>query len=271
MFGIDLPAYHGPIDLLLYLIRREELPLEDISLAKLTAQYLDYVSILQELDLDEVGEFIDVTSQLIEMKAKLVLPKDDDEESAEEERPVQGETMDNLVDRLVQYKRFRDVASLLDEQSRQWQLRFSRMANDLPPRRMDASDMPIAKVEVWDLVSAFGRILKAKQKAPEHKLAYDNTPIHVYMERIHTLVRDQGELELQNLFDLGMHKSGLVAMFLATLELTRHHGLLAVQPGSDTPLVLVPGPAFQEVLQVAAVDNLEISAVANSNMPVMPR
>ncbi len=270
-FGIDLPAYHGPIDLLLYLIRREELPLEEISLAKITLQYLEYVAILQELDLDEVGEFIDITSQLIEMKAKLVLPRDESEDGQKPEGGTPTESMENLVDRLVQYKRFRDVASLLDEQSRQWQLRFPRLANDIPPRRTDASDVPIARVEVWDLVSAFGRILKAKQKAPEHKLAYDNTPIHVYMERIHELVREEGEIELQNLFDLGMHKSGLVAMFLATLELTRHHGLLAVQPAPDTPLVLIPGPAFQEILEVAAVDNLESSAVVNSNMPVMPR
>ncbi|XZE45012.1 segregation and condensation protein A [Pirellulaceae bacterium SH467] len=271
MFGIDLPAYHGPIDLLLYLIRREELPLEEISLSRITSQYLDYVSILQELDLDEVGEFIDITSQLIEMKAKVVLPHDEEETPQILSMQEPGDGVENLVDRLVQYKRFRDVASLLDEQSRQWQLRFPRLANDLPPRRLDAADVPIAKVEVWDLVSAFGRILKAKQKAPEHKLTYDNTPIHVYMERIHGLVRDHGEVELQNLFDLGMHKSGLVAMFLATLELTRHHGLLAQQRDADTPLMLVAGPSFEEVLQVAAVDNLEAEAVANSNMPVMPR
>lgn len=271
MFGIDLPAYHGPIDLLLYLIRREELPLEDVSISKITTQYLEYVSLLQVLDLDEVGEFIDITSQLIEMKAKWILPTDDEEVVNEREAPIQGESMDNLVDRLVQYKRFRDAASLLDEQSRQWQLRFSRMSNDLPARRIDANDVPIARIEVWDLVSAFGRILKAKQKAPEHKLAYDNTPIHVYMERIHEIVRDEGQLELQSLYDLGMHKSGLVAMFLATLELTRHHGLMAIQHDADTPLILVPGPNFQEDLKVAAVDNLESSAVVNSNMPVMPR
>jgi segregation and condensation protein A len=271
VFGIDLPAYHGPIDLLLYLIRREELPLEEISLSRITSQYLEYVSILQELDLDEVGEFIDITSQLIEMKAKVVLPHDDEETPQILSMHGESAGMENLVDRLVQYKRFRDAASLLDEQSRQWQLRFPRLANDLPPRRLDAADIPIARVEVWDLVSAFGRILKAKQKAPEHKLTYDNTPIHVYMERIHDLVRNHGEVELQNLFDLGMHKSGLVAMFLATLELTRHHGLLAKQQDADTPLVLVAGPAFEDVLQVAAVDNLQLEAVANSNMPVIPR
>jgi segregation and condensation protein A len=270
MFGVDLPAYHGPIDLLLYLIRREELPLEEISLAKITSQYLEYVSIIQELDLDEVGEFIDITSQLIEMKAKQVLPQDEVE--IEDEKAISNaDPMNHLVDRLVQYKRFRDAASLLDEQSRRWQLRFSRVANDLPPRRVDAAQSPIAKVEIWDLVSAFGRIMKAKQKQPEHKLQFDNTPIHVYMQRIHELVRTDGTVELQNLFELGMHKSAMVAMFLATLELTRHHGLCAVQNISEAPLVLVPGPAFQPILDVATVDNFDPNSVAHTNLPVVAR
>jgi len=136
---------------------------------------------------------------------------------------------------------------------------------------MNSSDAPIARVEIWDLVSAFGRILKSKQKTPEHKLEYDNTPIHVYMQRIHRLVQTEGKVELQNLFDIGMHKSGLVAMFLATLELTRHHGLMAMQTMPDTPLTLVAGPEFKNELNVAAVDNLHVSVVANSNMPVVPR
>jgi segregation and condensation protein A len=270
MFGIDLPAYHGPIDLLLYLIRKEELPLEDISLSKITNQYLDYVSFIEQLDLDEVGEFIDIASQLIEMKARVVLPHDDST-IENDAAPTVTDTMDHLVDRLLQYKRFRDAASLLDEQSRKWQLRFARIANDLPPRRINNADAPIARVEIWDLVSAFGRILKSKQKTPEHKLEYDNTPIHVYMQRIHRLVQTQGKVELQNLFDIGMHKSGLVAMFLATLELTRHHGLMAMQTMPDTPLTLVAGPEFKSELNVAAVDNLHVSVVANSNMPMVPR
>ena len=171
----------------------------------------------------------------------------------------------------MQYKRFRDAACLLDEQSRRWQLRYSRLSSDLPPRRIDADEIPIAKVEVWDLVSAFGRILKARQKAPQQSIQYDDTPIHVYMQRIHERVQKANRVELQDLFEVGMHKSTLVAMFLATLEMTRHHGLYAIQETADGPLYLQPGPDFTSELKVAQVDNLRLGAVSNSNMPVMPR
>ena len=115
VFGIDLPSYHGPLDLLFYLVHREELPLEDLSLAKITNQYIEYLEILEKLDLDDVGEFVDITSQLIELKAKMVLPATD--ETILETEVSKDESMPQLVERLVQYKRFRDAASLLDEQT----------------------------------------------------------------------------------------------------------------------------------------------------------
>lgn len=269
-FGIDLPSYHGPLDLLLYLVRREELPLEDLSLARITHQYIDYLDVLESLNLDDVGEFVEITSQLIEYKAQAVLPSTDDP-SADDSSGATRESMPQLVDRLIQYKRFRDAASLLDEQSRRWQLRYSRLANDLPPRRIDADEVPIARVEVWDLVSAFGRILKARQKSVQHSIQYDDTPIHIYMARIHERVQKFQRVELQELFELGMHKSALIAMFLATLEMTRHHGLYASQETADGPLFLLPGPDFPSELDVAKVENLALDAVANSNLPIVPR
>jgi segregation and condensation protein A len=269
-FGIDLPSYHGPLDLLFYLVRREELPLEDLSLARIAHQYLQYLEVLEALDLDDVGEFLDVTSQLIELKAKIVLPSTDDQED-DSNAGAMRESMPQLVERLIQYKRFRDAASLLDEQSRRWQLRYPRLANDLPPRRTEAEEIPIARVEVWDLVSAFGRILKARQKATQHSIKYDDTPIHVYMQRIHERVLTEKRVELQDLFEIGMHKSALIAMFLATLEMTRHHGLYATQDTADGPLFLLPGPDFRSQLKVDAVENLALESISHSNMPVMPR
>lgn len=271
VFGVDLPSYHGPLDLLFYLVRREELPLEELSLAKITHQYIAYLEILEHLDLDDVGEFVDLTSQLIELKAKLVLPLPDEDLNDDQSIVSRDEAMPQLVERLMQFKRFRDAASILDEQSRRWQLRYPRMASDLPPRRVDAHEVPIARLEVWDLVSAFGRILKARQKAPQQNIRYDDTPIHVYMQRVHARVKEERKVELQDLFEIGMHKSALVAMFLATLEMTRHHGLYAIQETADGPLYLQPGPDFEEDLSVAQVDNLAHDAVSNSNLPVVPR
>ena len=248
-FDVDLPCYHGPLDLLLYLIRREELDIESIELSRIANQYCQYIEVLSLLDLENVSEFIDVMSQLMEAKADRVLPQVPGQEV--DQCPQQREEQDsNLVERLLQYKRFRDLASLLDEQSRQWQLRYGRLRSVESNRRTPDSELPIARIEVWDLVSAFGRILKSKFKAPTHEISYDSTPIQVYMKKIHQRLAGGQSIELQDFFETGMHKSTLIATFLATLELTRYHGVQAIQRDADRALILQRGESFPEELFV---------------------
>lgn len=286
-FDVDLPSYHGPLDLLLYLIRREELDIESIELARITKQYAQFVNILAELDLENISEFIDVISQLIEYKAEQILPRNPNEQDDADQIP-QDATGEHLIDRLIQYKRFRDLACSLDEQSRLWQLRYGRLVANPPRKRTAASEIPIARIEVWDLVSAFGRILKSKYTPPVQEIRYDDTPIHVYMQRIHQRLASGQRVELHEFFEPGMHKSALVATFLATLELTRYHGVRATQgvglpedDGSEVansapidsasdfqgPLWLERGPDFPEELVVHEVDFGDSQIAESSGMP----
>ncbi len=267
-FQVAMTQYSGPVELLLYLVRREELPLCDISLAKLTAQYIDYLEVLTELAIDDVGDFLEIASILIEMKAKAVLPQSPIER--EDEAVAIEDPSDQLVQRLMDYKRIRDAASLLDEQGGRWQLRYSRLADDLPSRRTEVDQQPIQSLEVWDLVSAFGRILRERQPPPTANVVYDDTPIHVYMQRIHQQVCAAGRVELTNMFASGMHKSSLVAMFLATLELTRHHGLKTEQSQPGLPLYLVADKEFSRKLDVHEIGNLSFEKIP-TNLPVAPR
>src|SRR6056297_2029195 len=110
-FRIELPAYRGPLDLLLYLVRRHEVDLVEMSLAKIVDQYISYIDVLRELDLADVGDFIDLASTLVELKSQAVLPKIVDESEEETIEDPQSE----LVERLLQYKEIRDAASILDE------------------------------------------------------------------------------------------------------------------------------------------------------------
>ena len=268
-FQVDMNEYCGPMELLLYLVRREELPLSDLSLAKLTEQYLDYLEVLTELSIDDVADFLEIASVLIEMKAKAILPQSP--VAAEEEQVTLEDPSDQLIQRLMDYKRIRDAASILDEQGQRWQLRYQRLADDLPPRRTELDQQPLQALEVWDLVSAFGRILRERQPPPQSNVVYDDTPIHVYMERIHGTVNAAGRVELTSLFQPGMHKSALVAMFLATLELTRHYGLKTEQREPGLPLYLVADEDFARELDVHRIDNLTFEKVAGSNLPVTPR
>ena len=269
-FRVNLSKYYGPLDLLLHIVRREELQLSEISIAQITNQYFEYLEVLVELAIDDVADFIEVASLLIEMKSKQAVPTQAPEE-VDEAESSDHEMSADLVERLMEYKRIRDAATLLDEQSEQWQLRYSRLANDLPPRRSDAGQQPIEGIQVWDLVSAFGRIMREQKPQAKSTMVYDDTPIHVYMERIHGLVRQEKQIELTTLFQPGMHKSALVAMFLATLELTRHYGLSTAQVDTAHPLYLVAGEHFKEDLDVHQIDNLSFDQVAQSNLPVAPR
>jgi segregation and condensation protein A len=265
-FRIDLPVYRGPIDLLLYLVRRQELSLTEMSLAKVVGQYVEYMDLLQELDLGEVGDFLELAATLVEMKSQAVLPQIEDDSDEE----VIEESHDALVHKLLQYKEIRDAASVLDEMSARWQTRFERLADDLPSRRNDPADQPIVELEIWDLVSAFGRIMREAAGPPATEVIYDDTPIHVYMQRIHHALADRERVELIDLVEPGQHKSAYIGWFLAMLELTRHHGA-AVAENENGDIMVVRTESYQAELNVNEVDNYASGAINNSNMPIRMR
>ncbi len=153
-FRVDLNIFRGPLDLLLYLVRKHEVEIVEIPIAAITDQYLAYLEVLRELDVDAVGDFLALASTLIEIKSQQVLPRFDEvEETLEDPR-------EELVRRLLEYKRFRDAATILEERSRQWQQHYPRLVGDLPVRERNLAEEPIQEVELWDLVSAFSRILR---------------------------------------------------------------------------------------------------------------
>ena len=162
-----------------------------------------------------------------------------------------------LVQRLLEYKRFRDAASILEERSRQWQQHYPRVANDLPGRDRNLAEEPIHEVELWDLVSAFGRIIRDNVAAKPSSIVYDDTPIHVYMARIHDLLRQRGQLSMSELFRTDMHKSALVGLFLAVLELDRHHRVRAEQNQLFGEIWLLLNPDQTEPLDLSNVDNYD--------------
>ena len=218
-FRIDLDIFRGPLDLLLYLVRKHELEIVEIPVAPITEQFLEYLALLEQLDVNAVGDFLEMASTLLELKSRMILPQGD-----VVEEPL-DDPRNDLVHRLLEYKQFKDAASMLDERARDWQARFPRLANDMAGFKRDLADEPIRELELWDLVSAFGRLIEQHQSNQPSNIVYDDTPIHVYMERIGHLLDDQPRVAFTELFQPGMHKSTLIGMFLAILELVRHHGM----------------------------------------------
>jgi segregation and condensation protein A len=237
-FRVQLDVFRGPLDLLLYLARKQELDLIEIPISLVTGQFLEYLDVLQELDINGVGEFVELASLLMEMKSRLVLPTVEvEEESIDDPR-------EELVERLLEYKKYRDAAVILDEQSRAWQDRCQRVANDLPPRQIDIAEQPIHEVELWDLVSAMGRILRETQQLQPSNIVYDETPIHVYMTQIHEQLCQQPRLAFSDLLQSGMHKSAMIGVFLAILELMRHHNMTARQDSPHAEIWMTCGEGY---------------------------
>lgn len=235
-FRVQLEIFRGPLDLLLYLVRKHELDVIDIRIAAVTEQFLDYMAVLAQIDIDVVGDFLDTASLLIEMKSRASLPSEE-EVVSEVEDP-----REELVRRLLEYKQYRDAASMLEERSREWCDRLPRAANELPARPITPEDQPIQEVELWDLVSAFGRVLKAKHAvAGPESIRYDETPIHVYMQRIDERLRREQRVAFTTFFESEVHKTTLVGMFLAVLELVRHQHACAAQQQLFGEIWLEPG------------------------------
>ena len=253
-FRVDLNLFRGPLDLLLYLVRKHEVDILDIPIAMIAEQYLAHLAALEQLDVNAVGDFLALAAWLIEIKSQQVLPRSD-EVQEELEDPRQ-----ELVQRLLEYKRYRDLASMLEERSRAWQERYPRLSSDLPQYRRNPAEEPIREVELWDLVSAFGRIIRENVASRPSNIVYDDTPIHVYMERIHARLIERGHLAFSELFDADMHKSKLIGVFLAVLELVRHHRVRVEQNDLFGEIWLLPDQQCNQPLDLSNVDNYEHAA-----------
>lgn len=252
-FRVHIDRFFGPLDLLLHLVRKQELEAAELPLADVTQQYLDHVSVLESIDMDHIGEFLDVASALIEIKSRLVLPQHEEDAPPEEAGPSP-----DLVRRLLEYKRFRDASARLEERRGDWAKRFAREANDLPARQRNPADEPIHGVELWDLVGAFGRVMRDRLKAPETQtVAVDNTPMDVMIRRVFDRLPPGGAARFDDLFPPEVGKATLIALFLAVLELIRRGHALVQQDNQFGRITLRRGEK-----PLAEGDELEVGKPA---------
>jgi len=222
-FRVQLDLFSGPLDLLWYLVRKHELDILDIPIATVTEQYLELLSVLEQIDVNAVGDFLELATRLMEIKSRMMLPRHDQEEEEIED------PRHDMVRRLLEYKKYKDAASMLEERGRLWQQRFARRVNDLPSERVDPAQQPIQEVELWDLVSAFSRVMRDNAAAQPSSILYDDTPIEVYMQQIRERLTSEPRLVFTDLFQPDMVRSHMVGIFLAILELIRHHYVLVDQ------------------------------------------
>jgi segregation and condensation protein A len=221
-YRVQLDVFSGPLDLLLYLIRRDELDIQDVSIRQVTDQYCEYVKLLQSVDPNTVGDFLVLASTLIEMKSRALLPSPPLEALEDEQDPRSA-----LVRQLLEYKRFKDAARSLGRAADDRALRYVRQPADLP---RDLAGVELEDVEVWDLLAAFGRVMAAIGKGPGvSRIRLDETPIEEYAENIVELLTAQGTASFVSLFERRADRAEIVGLFLALLELVRNRRVRAQQ------------------------------------------
>ena len=235
-YRVQLDHFQGPLDLLLYLVRRHEIDVRELPLAEITRQFIEFVDVLECLELELVGDFIVMAASLLEIKSRQSLPQP--EETDEEIEP--DDSQNRLIERLLEYKKFKAASLVLEERAAEWQERFPRLSDDRPRDGKDHAADRIKDVELWDLVSALGRVLKRKEIDKQTRIQYDDTPISVFIERVGKRVRREGRVSFSSFFERTNDRHRIVGLFLAMLELLRHHGFRAEQTADFGEIWLLP-------------------------------
>jgi len=239
-YRVELDAYAGPLDLLLYLVKRHEIDLHDIPIARLTEQYLDHLRIIRQINVDQAGEFLVMAATLLEIKSRMIQPPPPPEEGGDGDESTSGgggdpahDALDaidprhELVQQLLEYKRIKDAAIGLEHKREQWAARFNVGVKAGKPEKTDEPDnaepveIDLEDVHVLDLCEAFSRILETIGHVGDHEVTYDDTPISLHAEDIHDRLRRDGNMTLQQIFVGRKTKAEMIGLFLALLELTR--------------------------------------------------
>jgi segregation and condensation protein A len=219
-FKATLESYQGPLDLLLYLIKKEEVDIFDIPIGRITEQYFQYLSILQAVDPNSCGEFLVMASNLMEIKSRSLLPT---------EPALEGEAGEDprieLVRQLLEYKKYKERALLLARRIDEFGRRFNRppiRLPDQPPEEME-DPLVLGSVSVWDLLSAFHRVQLSLGERVPHRVVFEERPIDEYIAAIQEkgAGRDRGRILFDDLFGDCRDVYDALGYFLAMLEMAK--------------------------------------------------
>lgn len=248
-YRVELDVYHGPLDLLLHLIKRDEIDIHDIPIAHVTEQYLRYCQTLKNLDINLAGEFLVMAATLMEVKSAMMARELGGEAAVADDVPGDpsiesgGDPRFELVQQLLAYKRFKDAATALERRRELFASRFPRAPGAPESQRDDNAppELDLDDLSLWDLMEAFTRLMEQVGGPPHIDLKYDDTPIGLHEADILDRLQREGPMTLQAMF-AGRRLGEMIGLFLATLELLRHGKVRATQDsiGGEIRLELRP-------------------------------
>ncbi len=249
VYRVELEQFSGPMDLLLHLLREDEVDVERIPVARVCDRFVSYLDDLDRIDIDAAGDFLVMASTLMRMKSRSLLPK--------EEQILDDDDLDprfDLVRELIQYRRFKRVAEVLGERRDTAARRLARGAHPEAEDLRSAANAPpteltIDGTSVELLFAAFARLLKETRGGRPYVVTVDDTPIEEHMERVEALVPIGEKLNFNQLLPRGASRSYVIGVFLALLELLKR-GRIAVSQEGEFGAIEVVGadPAVRQAL-----------------------
>ncbi|HEG43302.1 MAG TPA: hypothetical protein ENH94_04550 [Phycisphaerales bacterium] len=220
-YRVNLDVFAGPLDLLLYLVRKDEVEIYDIPIASITKQYIEYIELLKMFDIDIAGDFLVMAASLMEIKSAMLLPRVE----AEDEDDLTGsDPRSELIRQLLEYKKFKDAANLLDESANDRKERFTRPDSIIAGLKAGTPEpeIDLDEVSIWTLLEAFSDIIEATGgdiSAYDH--ITDDTPIDLYQIEILHRLQTEGPLTFTDIFTGRNTRLVMIGLFLAMLELAK--------------------------------------------------
>jgi segregation and condensation protein A len=222
---ITLPEFEGPLDLLLYLIKRDKIDIHDIPIAPITRRYMEYLELMQQLNLDVAGEFMVMAATLIHIKSKMLVPVEPTEVTGEEEE----DPREALVQRLLELQRYKEAAGHLHQQAQIRSATWTRPDTVLPA--FDDAGEEMLEAGLYDLISAFKELLDRRKTLLAHEVAPYGKSVEERMDELLAAIKEGESLEFLELFAALETKADMIVTFLALLELIRLKRVKVYQRG----------------------------------------
>ena len=246
---VKLEIFEGPLDLLLHLIKKNELSITDIPIATITEQYLSTLELMQGLNLDVAGEFLVMAATLIHIKSRMLLPPGDDEDEEEEE----GDPREELIRRLLEYQRFKEAAEELE--------RRELLSRDVFVRRSEAPEeaetVGFESLSLFDLLSALRHVLERFPEERIHEVTLDTISVREKMSFLLDELRRRGKVIFQSLFETATSRLEVVVTFLAMLELVKIRAIRVWQEERIGPVVIELAAAIGDIQDRIVKEEIE--------------
>lgn len=233
-----LPIFEGPLDLLLHLVKVHEMDIYDIPIAEITHQYMTYLEAMQELNLEIAGDFLVMAATLLNIKSRSVLPRHEEEEAQDEEEIDEILSTQDLIRRLVEYRKFKEISSELKSREEENSgIYYRASVISIVP---GAEEEEIPRQDIRSLYDAFASVLKRVRERPSHMVVRERFTVDEKLIELREMIRGERQINAGRLFERCVHKEEVICFFLALLEMSRLREITIAQAENYEDILIAP-------------------------------